>query len=66
MGLPLKVGDLLLNLERFADFKSYRKVKHMNMRDIRVANLYVNYVIYENWNSMVGLSDLQLWSVCRG
>lgn len=42
MGLPLKVDDLLLNSENLAHFKSLRKVKHMNMRDIRVAVLYVN------------------------
>ena len=43
---PLKVEDVLLNSEKkkkkLAHLKSLRKVKHMNMRDIRVAVLYVN------------------------
>lgn len=41
-GFASNDDDLLLNSEKLAHFKSLRKVKHMNMRDIRVAVLYGN------------------------
>lgn len=53
MRLPFKVGNTHSNVEKLANLKTFRKVKHMNITDIRTAKCVK--MKYGDWNSMVGL-----------